>query len=172
VRASDVARRAGLTIDFVHGDMRDLAFEARFDAAYCLGTSFGFFDEEVNRSALAQICKALKPGARFLLDLINRDYLIGELPTRVWWQGTGCMVLEEVDFNYYASRLQNHRSVVFEDGRQLEYDISIRAYALHEIGKLLHQSGFRVTEVSGGLFQKGRFFGAESRQLLILAEKK
>jgi SAM-dependent methyltransferase len=167
-----VARRADMAVELVHGDMRELTFDAAFDAVYCFGASFGFFEEEANRAVLAHACRALKPGGRFLVDLINRDYVIGELPKRVWWQGTGCMVLEEVDFNYYSSRLQNHRSVVFEDGRQLEYDISIRTYSLHEIGKLLHQSGFRVIEVSGGLFQKGRFFGAESRQLLIVAEKK
>ena len=52
------------------------------------------------------------------------------------------------------------RSIIFEDGRQVEQEISIRAYSLHEIGKVLHHSGFRVTEVSGGLALRGKFFGA------------
>ena len=82
------------------------------------------------------------------------------------------MVLEEADFNYYASRLEVQRSIVFEDGRQLEQEISIRAYSLHELGKLLHYAGFRVTEVSGGLSPRGKFLGADSRQLIVLAEKK
>ncbi len=62
--------------------------------------------------------------------------------------------------------------VVFEDGRQLEQDISIRVYSLHELGKLLHYAGFRVTEVSGGLSPRGKFLGADSRQLMVLAERK
>jgi hypothetical protein len=82
------------------------------------------------------------------------------------------VVLEEVDFNYFSSRLQVQRSIILEDGRQLEQEISIRAYSLHEIGKVLHHAGFRVIEVSGGLGLRGRFFGAHSRQLLVLAEKK
>ncbi len=90
----------------------------------------------------------------------------------MWWQGEGCVVLEEVDFNYFSSRLQVQRSIIFEDGRQLEQEISIRAYSLHEIGKVLHHAGFRVIEVSGGLSLRGKFFGAHSRQLLVLAEKK
>jgi hypothetical protein len=98
--------------------------------------------------------------------------LTRDLPTRVWWQGEGCVVLEEVDFNYFSSRLQVQRSIIFEDGRQSEQEISIRAYSLHEIGKVLHHSGFRVTEVSGGLSLRGKFFGAHSRQLIVLAEKK
>ena len=172
IRATDAARRVGVSVDFVHGDMRDMTFENEFDGAYCFFTTFGYFDDDTNRRVAANIGKALKPGGRLLLDLINRDYLIGDLPTRVWWQGDGCVVLEEVDFNYFTSRLQVQRQIILEDGRQLEQEISIRAYSLHEIGKVLHHAGFRVLEVSGGLELRGRFYGNESRQLVVLAEKR
>lgn len=172
IRAADAARRVGVNVDFVHGDMREMTFESEFDAAFCFFTTFGYFDDETNRKVAAGICRALRPGGRFVLDLINRDYLIGDLPTRVWWQGDGCMVLEEVDFNYFTSRLQVQRQIILEDGRQLEQEISIRTYSLHEIGKILHHAGFKVLEVSGGLNLRGRFFGADSRQLLVLAEKR
>ncbi len=36
--------------------------------------------------------------------------LLTEVPARLWWQAEGCMVLEEVDFNYFTSRLQNRRA--------------------------------------------------------------
>ena len=172
IRAADAARRDGVNVNFIHCDMREMTFDAEFDAAFCYFTTFGYFDDDSNRKVAQQIARALKPGGRLLLDVINRDYLIGDLPTRVWWQGEGCVVLEEVDFNYFTSRLQVHRSIVFEDGRQTEHEISIRAYSLHEIGKVLHHAGFRVIEVSGGLALRGRFFGPEARQILIVAEKK
>jgi SAM-dependent methyltransferase len=172
LRGADEAQRRSLNINFVHGDMREMAFEAEFDAAYCMFTTFGYFDDDTNRKVAANLARAIKPGGRLLLDVANRDYLVRDLPTRVWWQGEGCVVLEEVDFNYFSSRLQVQRSIVFEDGRQLEQEISIRAYSLHEIGKVLHHAGFRVIEVSGGLGLRGKFFGAQSRQLLVLAEKK
>jgi hypothetical protein len=82
------------------------------------------------------------------------------------------VVLEEVDFNYYTSRILSRRSIVFDDGRQIEHEISIRAYGLHELGKLLHHAGFRVVEVSGSFGTRGRFFGASSRQLIVVAEKR
>jgi SAM-dependent methyltransferase len=172
VRAADAARAAGVRVNFVQGDMRELTFDGEFDGAYCYFSTFGYFDEDTNKKVAVNIARALKPGSRLLLDLVNRDHLIADLPTRVWWEGDGCMVLEEVDFNYFTSRIQSHRSVVFEDGRQVEHDVVIRAYSLHEIGQVLHQAGFRVTEVSGSPFLRGRFFGAESRQLLVVAEKK
>ena len=69
-------------------------------------------------------------------------------------------------------RSGRQRSAVFEDGRQLEHEVSIRAYSLHELGRVLQQVGFKVLEVSGGAAVRGRFFGTESRQILLVAEKK
>jgi SAM-dependent methyltransferase len=172
LRAADEAKRRALSVNFVHADMREMAFEKQFDGAYSMLTSFGYFDEDTNLRVAERIGRALKPGARFLLDVVNRDYVVSDLPVRVWWEGTGCVVLEEVDFNFHTSRIVTHRSIVFEDGRQLEQEISVRAYSLHEIGRLLRQAGFRVIDVSGGLNTKGQFFGNVSRSLLIVAEKR
>ena len=172
IRAADEAQRRALSVNFVHADMREMAFEKQFDGAYSMLTSFGYFDEDTNLRVAERIGRALKPGARFLLDVVNRDYVVSDLPVRVWWEGTGCVVLEEVDFNFHTSRIVTHRSIVFEDGRQLEQEISVRAYSLHEIGRLLRQAGFRVMDVSGGLATRGQFFGNVSRSLLIVAEKR
>jgi SAM-dependent methyltransferase len=172
VRGGEEAHRRNLTINFVRGDMRELDFDAQFDGAYCLFSTFGYFDDETNKKALVNIARALRPGGRVLVEILNRDYVIADLPTRVWWEGDGCVVLEEVDLNYFSSRIQVNRSVVFDDGRQLEQEISLRAYSLHEVGKLMHAAGFRVLEVSGGYQTRGRFFGNQSRHIIVLAERK
>jgi len=39
-------------------------------------------------------------------------------------------------------------------------------------GKLMHAAGFRVLEVSGGYHTRGRFFGNQSRHIIVLAERK
>jgi SAM-dependent methyltransferase len=171
IRAADESQRRSLSVNFVHADMREMAFESQFDGAYCILSSFGYFDEETNVKVATAICKSLKPGGRFLLDTLNRDYIVADLPTRVWWEGDGCVVLEEVDFNFHTSRVIIRRSVVFQDGRQVEQDISIRAYSLHELGKLLRQAGFRVLDVSGSLATKGNFFGATSRNIIMVCER-
>ncbi len=172
IRAADEVQRRSLSVNFVHADMREMAFENQFDGAYAMLTTFGYFDEETNLRVAEGIGRALKPGGRFLLDVVNRDYVVADLPVRVWWEGTGCVILEEVDFNFHTSRINTHRSIVFQDGRQLEQEISVRAYSLHEIGRLLKQAGFRVIDVSGALATPGQFFGSASRSLLVLAEKR
>lgn len=172
LRGADEAQRRGLNINFVHGDMRELSFEDQFDGAYCLFSTFGYFDDETNKKTMQGISRALKPGARLVIEVLNRDYLIADLPARVWWEGDGCVVLEEVDFNYFASRIASNRSVVFDDGRQLEQEISMRAYSLHEFGKVLHAAGLRVLEISGSTATRGRFFGNKSREIIVVAEKR
>jgi SAM-dependent methyltransferase len=172
VRGGEEAHRRGLTINFVRGDMRELDFENQFDAAYCLFSTFGYFDDETNKKTIANMARALRPGGRLLIEILNRDYVISDLPTRVWWEGDGCVVLEEVELNYFSSRIQINRSVVFDDGRQLEQEISVRAYSLHEIGKLMYTAGLRVLEVSGAYHTRGRFFGNQSRHIIVLAERK
>jgi SAM-dependent methyltransferase len=171
IRAADEAQRRSLSVNFVHADMREMAFDAQFDGAYSFLTSFGYFDEETNLKVAASVQRALRPGGKFLLDTMNRDYIVADLPTRVWWEGEGCVVLEEVDFNYQTSRLMVRRSVVFQDGRQVEHEMSIRVYSLHELGKLLRQAGFRILEVSGGIATRGNFFGAASRSVMVLCER-
>jgi SAM-dependent methyltransferase len=172
IRAADEAQRRDIHVNFIHGDFRELSFEEQFDAAYCLHTSFGYFDDDANRKVVQSVNAALRVGGRFLLDVANRDFAIRDLPARIWWEGNGCVVLEEVDFNYFTSRIISKRSVVFEDGRHLEQEISVRSYSLHELGKILHHAGFRVLEVTGHYAHRTRFFGNASRSLVLLAEKR
>ena len=82
------------------------------------------------------------------------------------------MVLEEVDFNPFKSVLITKRSVAFEDGRQTAQRSAIRLYDLHELGRMLGESGFKVTEVSGSLAHRGIFLGSHSRELILLATKR
>ncbi|HEX7507955.1 MAG TPA: class I SAM-dependent methyltransferase [Polyangia bacterium] len=171
IRAADHAQKRGLAVNFVHADMREMTYNGQFDAAYCVLSSFGYFDEETNLRVATAICRALKPGGRFLLDIMNRDYIVGDLPSRTWWEGDGCVVLEEVDFNYHTSRVLIRRSVVFGNGRQSEQEISLRAFSLHEVGKLLRQAGLRVLDVSGGLATKSRFYGSASRNIIAVCER-
>jgi SAM-dependent methyltransferase len=171
VRGGEEAHRRGLTINFIRGDMRELDFDGQFDGAYCLFSTFGYFDDETNKKTAGNLARALRPGGKCVFEILNRDYIIADLPTRVWWEGDGCVVLEEVDFNYFSSRVCVNRSVVFDDGRQLEQEISIRAYSLHEVGKLMLAAGFRVLEVSGSYQTRGRFFGNQSRHIIVVAER-
>jgi SAM-dependent methyltransferase len=171
-RAADEATELQQRINFVQGDMRDLAFEDAFDGVFCWGTTFGYFDEAKNIEVIQKVHRALRRGGRLLLDIVNRDYVISRSPSMNWFEGDGCVCMDEMTVNAITSRLQVKRTMMMEDGRQREIDYSIRLYALHELGKMLHDSGFRVAEASGDTSTPGVYFGAESPRILILAEKR
>jgi len=74
--------------------------------------------------------------------------------------------------NFITSRLEVKRNVTLDDGRQRDTVYSLRLYALHELGQLLHQQGFRVVEVTGREAHPGVFFGDDSPKLIIMAERR
>lgn len=171
-RALAEAQRRNLSIKFIHGDMRELNFSEIFDACICWQTSFGYFDDRTNVQVAQGVARAVKPGGRFLVDVVNRDHVVAEMPSRTWWEGHECVFLEEVEFDNHTSILHTKRSFIYEDGSPpREFSSYIRLYSLHELRQLLHFAGFRVIEVSGAIHTRGNFLGPTSSRLLILAER-
>lgn len=167
------AERRSLNVNFYHGDMRTLDFENVFDACFCWQTSFGYFGDRTNLDILARVNRALNSGGEFLLDVMNRDYVIQKMPHRIWWEGTDCIFLEEGEFDYESSVLHMNRSFIYEDGRPpVEQDWYIRLYTLHELKKLLERTGFEVADVSGSLHYPGYFLGHDSSRIVIKANKR
>lgn len=171
-RAAEEAQSRGLKINFLHADMREMNFDGSFDAVVCLGTTLGYFDDETNRKIAERLCRALKPGGVLLLEVVNRDHVIGAQPNLIWFEGDGCVCMEESDFNFFASRLHVKRTVILDNGRQTETEYALRLYSLHELGQILNSVGFRVTEVSGREAIPGVFFGQQSPSILIVAERR
>ncbi|MEO1267560.1 MAG: methyltransferase domain-containing protein [Myxococcota bacterium] len=171
-KALNEAQRRKLSIRFIHGDMRELNFNREFDALFNIHTSFGYFDDQTNFNILVGSFKALKPGGRMLLEVINRDSIMRQLPRRIWWEGTECIFVEEISFNDSTSTMRNKRSYLYDDGRPpWEQDIRIRLFSLHELLAMFRMAGFRILNVSGSIATPGYFLGADSPQIIILAER-
>jgi SAM-dependent methyltransferase len=170
--AADEAQERGQKINFLQGDMREMAFEEMFDGVFSWSTSFGFFDEEKNVSVIQRVHRSLRQGGMFLLDLVNRDYICSRLPSLSWFEGDGCVCIDDAQFNSITSRLRVKRTIMIEDGTSREAEYSVRLYSLHEIGKILHESGFKVVEVSGHPASVGAFFDAESPRVITLAVRR
>ena len=77
----------------------------------------------------------------------------------------------DMSVDYITSRLRVKRSIIMDDGRTRECSYSIRLYTLHELGKLLHQVGFRVVEASGHPTTPGVYLGPNSPRVIILAQR-
>ena len=166
----NLSEGAGLT--FLYGDMRDLPTGESYDVVTCLGGTFGYFEDEQNRACLQQMVERLAPGGKLIIQVMNRDHMMGIVPCRSWWQGRSCLVLDVAEMNFFGNRLKVHRTIVFEDGRQFEHHIHVRAYSVNELGKMISGLGMRVIEVSGSRATRGRFFGSASPDIWICAQRK
>lgn len=169
--AGEHAQERGQKINFIQGDMREMGFEEMFDGIYCWNTTFGYFEEEKNIHVAEKIFRALRPGGSFLLDVVNRDFVVEQQPSSVWFEGDACVCMDDMSVDFITSRLRVKRTMMLDDGRTKEISYSIRIYGLHELGKLLHSIGFRVTEASGHRALPGVFMGATSPRIIILAQK-
>lgn len=169
--AGEAAQERELKINFLQGDMREMAFQEMFDGIFCWNTSFGYFEEERNVAVAERIFHALRPGGMFLIDVVNRDHVMQHQPSQVWFQGDACVCMDDMSVDYITSRLRVKRSIIMDDGRTRECFYSIRLYTLHELGKLLHQVGFRVVEASGHPTTPGVYLGPNSPRVIILAQR-
>jgi SAM-dependent methyltransferase len=169
--AGGLAQERNQRLQFTYGDMRELAYSEAFDAVYSWNTSFGFFEEEKNVDVAQRVFRALRPGGRFLLDVINRDFVVAQQPGQTWFEGDGCVCIDDVSIDFITSRMKVKRTLMLTSGKNRECNYSLRIYGLHELGKILHDVGFKVLNVSGRPEMPGVFFGATSPRIIILAVK-
>ena len=170
--ASQEAQNRNCKINFIQKDMREMDFKEAFDGIYCIGSSFGYFDDEDNEKVLWNIFNALKNGGMFLLEVDNRDFVMRQTPGLLWFEGDGVVCMEETSFDFLTSRLKVKRTLLFEDGSKKMQSYSIRLYSVHELGRLLHNIGFRVDSVGGHRASPKTFVGEDSPKIVILAQKR
>ena len=169
--AAEVAQDKRQKLNLMQGDMREMAFETVFDGIYCWDTTFGYFEEDKNVAVAARVFQALKPGGTFLVDVVNRDFVTMHQPSNVWFEGDSAVCMDDMNVDFISSRLRVKRSLMLDDGRTRECVYSIRLYSLHELGKLLHEVGFRIAEASGQPATPGVFMGQNAQRIIILAQR-
>ncbi len=67
------AKKQQATATFIRQDIRSMNFSDEFDVALSMYSAFGYFSLRENLTVLRRIHSALKPGGKFLLDVINAE---------------------------------------------------------------------------------------------------
>jgi SAM-dependent methyltransferase len=167
--AREAAARAGVAVDWRQGDMRRLDFAGRFDAVYSYFTSFGYFSDEENENVLAGVARALKPGGRFLLDVVNRDWMLTHPQQRTWSQREdGALLMEELRLDVVSSRVTSRQTLIDAGGgARVNKEYDLRAYTCAELTALMRRHGLVVGCVLGSAAGEG--YSTESRRLILLA---
>ncbi len=169
--ARAAAEAEGVAVRWVESDMRQIPFENEFDAVINIFTAFGYFEsEEEDQQVLHQVCKALKPGGLFLLEIMQREFMIRNFaPSLIDRHADGMIVLEEREFDMLTSRSNVLVTMIFPDGERREYRHAARVYTLTELVRMLALAGLHVQACYGGL--DGSALSLNSRRLVVVARK-
>lgn len=169
--AAAEAQAAGVSVTWRVGDMRELPFTSEFAAVYSFFTSFGYFGDDENEQVLAGIARALVPGGRFLLDMMNRDWLLTHPQQRTWTQREdGGLFMEETSLELAASRVVARQLLIDpQGGPQVTKEYYLRAYTCAELTALLRRHGLVVKDVYGGTDR--RVYDTEAHRLVLVAER-
>lgn len=169
--AAAEAKALGVSVTWKAGDMRSLGYRGEFDGVYSYFTSFGYFGDDENERVLEEVAAALKPGGRFLLDMMNRDWLLTHPQQRTWTQREdGALLMEETALELATSRVVSRQILIDpKGGPQVTKEFFLRAYTCAELTALLHRHGLSVQQVHGGADRSQ--YSTESRRLVLLCER-
>lgn len=164
------ARRRGLDARFLERDMRELEFDQEFDAVFCMGNSFAYFDDGGNRRFLEAVHRALKPGGRLVLETCFVAESIFNHKFENRWHPFGDLYfLHGSQYDPVMATITSQYKLIRGDvveSKQAVY----RVYTYRELMALLAAVGFDAIHVYGSL--KKAPFQLGSQDCLILAQRR
>jgi ubiquinone/menaquinone biosynthesis C-methylase UbiE len=151
----------------VAADYRELPFaDDSFDAAINLFSSLGYLGDEEDARVLAEIRRVLRPGARLVLELMHRDWLVRRFAEQDWrLLGEGRLLLEQRTFDSAAGVAQTTQTLIDGGGGRESRTFSVRVYTATELVAMLTRAEFADVRCYGDL--DGSPFGMETRLVAV-----
>ncbi len=155
-------------------DMRNLPnnLSNQFDAVINMFSSFGYLEsEDDDQQVLHQIHKALKPGGKLLMDLLNREWVIINNEEFDWHQHEdGRIVLERRQLDLATSTNHLTYTEILPDGTRHEMsNLKMRLYTLTALTKMLANAGLILQTTYGGF--QAEPYSVNTRRMIIVASK-
>jgi SAM-dependent methyltransferase len=165
------ASEAGVSVRFNVSDMLGITFFNEFDAVISIFSSWAYYPtDEEDAQVLRLIERALKPGAVFLLDIMNRERVIRTYRDNEWAkQEEGTVVLTRREFDLASSRMKETQIVLGTDGPRSEKWFTFRHYTLTEFIRMLRNAGLIYRQAWGGFDASP--YTIESQRMIVLAQK-
>jgi SAM-dependent methyltransferase len=168
--ARQSAAENDLSIDWIEGDMRHLPWRAEFDAAFCAGNSFGYFDDAGNQSLLNGVGRAIRPGGRFLLESgWIAEALLADVHERLDLKVPGGLRFRAENRYDPAQGAVESRFTVSRGGKTLTRPGRHRVYTYRQLVGMLESAGFGDFEAFGSA--SGEPFALGSRRMLLTATR-
>ena len=156
-------------VEFLLGNMRNIEGKAIYNGAYCFGNSFGFLEYSDMESFLVGVARAVKPGARFVIETgMAAESVLTKFKAQTSHQIED--ILLRINERYLAEESCIDTEYVFERNGEVE---TRRAkhwiYTVAEIRRMLERAGFEVLNIYGSLKLEPYVLGSE--ELFVIAQK-
>jgi cyclopropane fatty-acyl-phospholipid synthase-like methyltransferase len=160
---TDSAARA----EFLLGDMRHIPGEAIYDGAYCFGNSFGFLEYADMEAFLSGVARALKPGARFIIETgMAAESCLLKFEAESSHQIEDILVT--IKEEYLAEESCIDTEYVFEQNGKIDSRMAKHwIYTVGEIRRMLEHAGFEIKNLYGSLKYGPYTLGAD--ELFVIA---
>ena len=168
-RARRRARREGLDVRFVHTDMREIDFDGEFHAAFNWFGSFGYFSDADNLAFCQRVWQALRPGGRFLVEGLNKSWLMSHFRPHSEETIGGVHIEHRVRYDKRADRV---RSVwTLRKGRRTErHELTMWIFNGAQIRTMLRAAGYTDIRLYDRNYPATRFT-RHSRRIIAVAER-
>ena len=173
--AAEQAQKEHLKVTFLCSDIREVAFENEFDVVLNMadGAIRYLENDSENSRIFLIIARALKPGGRHFMDIMNADYADSHFPCKLWDAGEKCLTLSSFEWNV-KTRTLLYGQVDVPYGVPLpkpdmQEGNSIRLYSRKEIKQIFGKNGMAVLESFADL--DGTPSSENGIQLMVLSQK-
>jgi len=173
-RLRDQGRAQCVTVNAVLADLRqlgDVTPAAAFDGAFCMGNSFGYLDDEGTAAFVSGVARALRPGARFVIDhplaaeCVLPSYADGDDVHRV---GDVALSLAS-EYEPITSTMVG--TMTLERGGEIAHRVvRHRVTTCAQVVAVLEKSGFTIVDLFGGVDRQP--FSVGSPTLIVVAERR
>lgn len=148
--AAAQAQKENLPARFLCSDIREVNYENEFDVVLNMADgAVGYLEnEEENRKIFSVIARALRPGGKHFMDIMNGDYAETHFPCQMWEAGEKCLTLSRFEWDSRTKMLLYGQTDIPYGAAlpkpEMEEGNPIRLYTLEEIRNIFAPLGMTV----------------------------
>ncbi|MDO5111173.1 MAG: class I SAM-dependent methyltransferase [Clostridia bacterium] len=173
--AAEQAKREGLDARFILSDIRDVTFAGEFDVVLNMADgAIGYLENDAENLRIFDVAsRALKPGGRHFMDIMNAGYADTHFPCQLWDAGENGLTLSRFEWDK-QSRIMLYGQCDVAYGARLprvaiEEGNPTRLYGEAEIDAILRARHMEVTDVFADF--SGKPASDNEIQMLIASRK-
>ncbi len=168
--AKQRARKAGVNIPFIKGDMRTYHNTVKYDFILVLGNSFGYFSDMDNEQVLSNISTSLKKGGLLVLDLPNSPGMLRHEIVGAWTQRIpgGKLTTHMISFNPKTFQIAMQWRIL-QNKKKTSFNGMLRLYTPPEINHLLIERNLSVKKIYGSFADEP--YNIKTSRCLVIAQK-